>query len=142
MDSIEDWLIRPGGLAGHLRGLRRNAGLTGAQTARQLGWAPSKVSKIETGKQMPTDDDLFRWMDMCQASAVAQATLKTDRAVHSIAPGTNDLVHGCESLSIDDRCWHHGWCCDHDESSDDRSVPAGDSGPGRGAGTAVAGPPP
>ncbi|MET8278477.1 helix-turn-helix transcriptional regulator [Micromonospora sp. NPDC005174] len=77
MDSIEDWLRRPGGLAGHLRGLRRSAGLTGAQMARQLGWTQSKVSKIETGKQMPTDDDLDGWITICHASDVMSATLRT-----------------------------------------------------------------
>ncbi|MEV5765489.1 beta-N-acetylglucosaminidase domain-containing protein [Micromonospora sp. NPDC052213] len=56
-------------------------------------------------------------------------------------PGS-DLVHGCESLSIDDRCSCHGWRCDHDEPSNDRLVSAGDCGPGRGTGTTVAGPPP
>lgn len=77
VDSIEDWLRRPGGLAGHLRGLRRSAGLTGNQLARQLGWTQSKVSKIETGKQMPTEDDLSRWMEICQATDAARTTLMT-----------------------------------------------------------------
>lgn len=45
--------------------------------ARQLGWTQSKVSKIETGKQMPTDEDLDGWIAACQASDVARATLKT-----------------------------------------------------------------
>ncbi|KAB1116853.1 transcriptional regulator [Micromonospora aurantiaca] len=75
MDSIEDWLRRPGGLAGHLRELRRGAGLTGAEMARRLGWTQSKVSKIETGKQMPTDEDLFGWLATCDATDAARATL-------------------------------------------------------------------
>ncbi|MGQ5263311.1 helix-turn-helix domain-containing protein [Micromonospora sp. ZYX-F-536] len=49
---------------------------TGSRTARQLGWTQSKVSKVETGKQMPTDEDLDGWIDPCQASDVASATLK------------------------------------------------------------------
>ncbi|MFI7511812.1 helix-turn-helix domain-containing protein [Micromonospora aurantiaca] len=75
MDSIEDWLRRPGGLAGHLRDLRRGAGLTGAELARHLSWTQSKVSKIETGKQMPTDEDLSGWLTTCGATNAAKATL-------------------------------------------------------------------
>ncbi|WP_158273885.1 helix-turn-helix transcriptional regulator [Micromonospora sp. RP3T] len=75
MDSIEDWLRRPGGLAGHLRELRRGARLTGSELARQLGWTQSKVSKIETGKQMPTDEDLSDWLRTCGATDAAKATL-------------------------------------------------------------------
>ncbi|PSK65002.1 hypothetical protein B0E53_03040 [Micromonospora sp. MH33] len=75
MDSIEDWLRRPGGLAGHLRELRRGAQLTGAEMARRLGWTQSKVSKIETGKQMPSDEDLSGWLATCHASEASQATL-------------------------------------------------------------------
>ncbi|WP_018788572.1 helix-turn-helix transcriptional regulator [Micromonospora sp. CNB394] len=75
MDSIEDWLRRPGGLAGHLRDLRRGAGLTGAELARHLSWTQSKVSKIETGKQMPTDEDLSGWLTTCGATKATKATL-------------------------------------------------------------------
>lgn len=45
--------------------------------ARQLGWTQSKVSKIETGKQMPTDEDLDGWIAACHASDIASTTLKT-----------------------------------------------------------------
>ncbi|MEU3118526.1 helix-turn-helix transcriptional regulator [Micromonospora chalcea] len=75
MNSIEDWLRRPGGLAGHLRDLRRGAGFTGAELARRLSWTQSKVSKIETGKQMPTDEDLSGWLTTCDATNAAKATL-------------------------------------------------------------------
>ncbi|WP_170215120.1 helix-turn-helix domain-containing protein [Micromonospora aurantiaca] len=75
MDSIEDWLRRPGGLSGHLRDLRRGAGLTGAELARHLSWTQSKVSKIETGKQMPTDEDLSGWLTTCGATNATKATL-------------------------------------------------------------------
>jgi transcriptional regulator with XRE-family HTH domain len=67
--SIEDWLNRPGGLAWQLRDLRRTAGLTGTRIARDLGWTQSKISKIETGRQMPTEDDIEAWTRSCQASA-------------------------------------------------------------------------
>jgi len=43
---------------GELRAMRRRAGLTGDQIANQLGWSQPKVSKIETGKTMPTVADV------------------------------------------------------------------------------------
>ncbi|HEY0700318.1 MAG TPA: helix-turn-helix transcriptional regulator [Micromonospora sp.] len=39
------------GLGGELRQLRRASKLTGAAVARQLGWEPSKLSRMETGQQ-------------------------------------------------------------------------------------------
>jgi transcriptional regulator with XRE-family HTH domain len=47
---------------GHrLRDLRRDAGLTGVQLAERAGWHSSKVSKIEFGKQTPSEDDIRAW---------------------------------------------------------------------------------
>ena len=46
-----------------LQELRAEAGLTGRQLAEQLGWTQSKVSKLETGKQTPTADDLRAWAE-------------------------------------------------------------------------------
>ncbi|MET8430182.1 DUF5753 domain-containing protein [Nocardia sp. NPDC004860] len=48
-----------------LRSLRRRAGMTGAAVAERAGWPKSKVSKLETGQQLPTDEDLTLW---CQAT--------------------------------------------------------------------------
>uniref|UniRef100_UPI000A009AFA helix-turn-helix domain-containing protein n=1 Tax=Nocardia vaccinii TaxID=1822 RepID=UPI000A009AFA len=44
-----------------LRNLRKDAGLTGRQLAALAGWPGSKVSKIEYGRQVPTDDDVRVW---------------------------------------------------------------------------------
>ncbi|BCB80904.1 helix-turn-helix transcriptional regulator [Phytohabitans flavus] len=77
MNSIEDWLNRPGGLTERLRATRRAAGLTGTQLARDLGWPQSKVSKIETGKQMPADEDIGGWAEACRASEAVAAELVT-----------------------------------------------------------------
>jgi transcriptional regulator with XRE-family HTH domain len=47
---------------GHrLRDLRRDAGLNGRQLADLAGWHSSKVSKIEYGKQTPSEDDIRTW---------------------------------------------------------------------------------
>jgi len=56
-----DWLTRRGGLAERLRQLRATAGLTGEQLAAQAGWDRFKVSKIENGRQMPSDNDITTW---------------------------------------------------------------------------------
>lgn len=48
-------------LADRLRALRQDARLSGAALARNLEWQQSKVSKIETGKQLPTEEDVRAW---------------------------------------------------------------------------------
>ncbi|MGH3631154.1 MAG: helix-turn-helix domain-containing protein [Sciscionella sp.] len=46
----------------HLRQLREDAGLTGKQLARELGWNAPKVSKLENGNQTASQDDLDAWL--------------------------------------------------------------------------------
>lgn len=47
---------------GHrLRDMRKDAGLTGRELATLAGWHSSKVSKIEYGKQTPSEDDIRVW---------------------------------------------------------------------------------
>ncbi|MFH8385019.1 helix-turn-helix domain-containing protein [Kitasatospora sp. NPDC018058] len=46
-----------------LRELRAEGGLTGRQLAERLGWTQSKVSKLETGRQTATHDDLKAWAE-------------------------------------------------------------------------------
>jgi transcriptional regulator with XRE-family HTH domain len=48
-----------------LRDIRKDAGLTGRQLAMLAGWHSSKVSKIEYGKQTPSEDDLRVWCQHC-----------------------------------------------------------------------------
>src|SRR6516165_12385621 len=47
-------------LAGALREARKRAGLTGDRLAARCGISQSKVSKIETGKVLPTATDVER----------------------------------------------------------------------------------
>ncbi|MEU0339061.1 helix-turn-helix transcriptional regulator [Streptomyces bobili] len=44
--------------------------LTGTQLAQRLGWQQSKVSKLENGRQTPTDGDLRAWADATGQPAV------------------------------------------------------------------------
>ena len=63
-----------------LRELRRDAHLTGRQLADLNGWHPSKISKIEGGKQTPAEADLEAWARSCgQPGLVAEmiASLRT-----------------------------------------------------------------
>ncbi|WP_280397453.1 helix-turn-helix domain-containing protein [Nocardia carnea] len=48
-------------LGARLRELRRDSGLTGRKLAELAGWHESKTSKIEYGKQTPSEADLRAW---------------------------------------------------------------------------------
>lgn len=50
-------------LAQLLRSLREDSGYSGNQLARRLGWAQSKVSRIETARQLPSASDVERWIE-------------------------------------------------------------------------------
>jgi transcriptional regulator with XRE-family HTH domain len=52
-------------LGGRLRGIRVAAGLTQQDLARLAGWHSSKASRIEYGKQMPSEDDIKQWCRHC-----------------------------------------------------------------------------
>lgn len=81
MDSLQDWLTRPEGLATRLRALRAQAGLTGKGLADAQGWQQSKVSRIENGKQMPSDEDIEAWAAACgDDDAVAELLRLRDEA--------------------------------------------------------------
>lgn len=58
-------------LGERLRELRRLSGATGGQLAERLGagWGQSKVSKIETGRQLPTAADVEAWATATGADA-------------------------------------------------------------------------
>ncbi|MBV9026529.1 MAG: helix-turn-helix domain-containing protein [Streptomycetaceae bacterium] len=62
-------------LGKRLRELRTAAGLSGRQLAESLSWPPSKVSKLENGRQTPTDDDIRDWTRATGSEAEAEALL-------------------------------------------------------------------
>jgi len=61
VESLEEWLTKPEGVATRLRALRVQAGLSGKDLADANGWAQSKVSRIENGQQMPSAEDIQAW---------------------------------------------------------------------------------
>jgi transcriptional regulator with XRE-family HTH domain len=62
VNELEDWLNRPSRLADELKKLRRSAKLTGTQLANELGWAQSKVSRLERGIRIPSEIDILAWV--------------------------------------------------------------------------------
>jgi transcriptional regulator with XRE-family HTH domain len=51
-----------------LLGLRRRAGLSGAALASRLGTTQSRISRIETGRSVPSLDDVRAWVEATNAS--------------------------------------------------------------------------
>jgi transcriptional regulator with XRE-family HTH domain len=66
-----------------LRDIRRDAGLSSTQLATVNGWRPSKVSKIEHGRQTPTEADLSSWCAACQASGQLPDLIAAVRSVET-----------------------------------------------------------
>ncbi|MEV5752456.1 helix-turn-helix transcriptional regulator [Actinoallomurus sp. NPDC052308] len=64
-----------------LRELRQGARLTGKQLAELLDWPASKVSKLENGRQTPTDDDLLSW---AEAAGAQQEVAELLAALHTL----------------------------------------------------------
>jgi transcriptional regulator with XRE-family HTH domain len=50
-----------------LRDIRRDAGLSGIELAHLTCWQPSKINKIEHGRQTPSEEDLRVWCEHCRA---------------------------------------------------------------------------
>jgi transcriptional regulator with XRE-family HTH domain len=61
---------------GHrLRELRTAAKLSGRQLAELLSWPASKISKLENGRQTPSDDDIRAWTRATGGDAETEALL-------------------------------------------------------------------
>lgn len=58
-----------GGLGARLRTLREQAGMSGLQLARALGagWRQPKISRIENGQQLPSEDEVVAWAKAVRA---------------------------------------------------------------------------
>jgi transcriptional regulator with XRE-family HTH domain len=64
-----------------LRELRRDAHLTGRQLAVSQGWHPSKVSKVEGGKQTPSEADIEAWSVACVRPELAAELVASLRSL-------------------------------------------------------------
>jgi transcriptional regulator with XRE-family HTH domain len=75
--------------------MRRDAGLSGKDLAARLRWSPSKISKIETGRQTPSSEDLTDWTDAVGKSAELPELVEQVRALESFyAQWTRQLRPG------------------------------------------------
>ncbi|WP_371779146.1 helix-turn-helix domain-containing protein [Streptosporangium subroseum] len=71
-------------LGQRLREFRRNAGLTGYDLAELLDWQQPKVSKIENGKQTPTEDDILGWTRVTASEDQASDLLASLRTLETM----------------------------------------------------------
>ncbi|MFD6096839.1 helix-turn-helix domain-containing protein [Nocardiopsis flavescens] len=68
----------------NLRELRTDAGLTGAQLASLLGWSQPKISRLETGRQKPTGEDVRIWAQACGRHEAVEPISERLRALESM----------------------------------------------------------
>ncbi|MFI1731960.1 helix-turn-helix domain-containing protein [Streptomyces acidicola] len=54
-------------LAGRLREIRKDAGISGRELAVRCGWSESKSSRIENARTPPSDADITSWCRACAA---------------------------------------------------------------------------
>jgi transcriptional regulator with XRE-family HTH domain len=71
-------------LGQRLRDIRKDAGLTGRELATLTGWHSSKVSKIEYGKQTPSEDDIRLWCRHTKASNQVPDLIATVRNIEAM----------------------------------------------------------
>jgi transcriptional regulator with XRE-family HTH domain len=62
-------------LGRRLRELRQAADLSGRQLAESLSWPASKISKLENGRQTPSDDDIRAWARATDTESETEALL-------------------------------------------------------------------
>ncbi|MFI0482743.1 helix-turn-helix domain-containing protein [Actinomadura sp. 9N215] len=71
-------------LGTRLRDIRKDAGLTGLGLAGRAGWHSSKVSKIEHGKQNPTEDEIRTWYRLCGVDDQVGDLVATMRSIETM----------------------------------------------------------
>lgn len=70
---------------GHrLRDIRKDAGLTGRRMAALAGWHSSKISKIEYGRQTPSEEDIRIWCELTGVSDQVPDLIAAVRHIESM----------------------------------------------------------
>jgi transcriptional regulator with XRE-family HTH domain len=77
-----------------LRDIRRDAGLSGTELARLTGWQPSKITKIEHGRQTPSEDDLRVWCEHCGARDELPDLIATVRSIETQFAEWRRIIRG------------------------------------------------
>jgi len=70
-------------LGGRLREIRKDAELSGRALAALAGWHFTKVSKLESGRQNPSDADIRAWCEYCHAADQIPDLVATLRNIES-----------------------------------------------------------
>jgi hypothetical protein len=71
-------------LAERLRDIRMDAGLNGKALSDAAGWHPAKTTRIELGKQAPSEDDIRTWCGVCGAEREVPDLIAASRAADSM----------------------------------------------------------
>lgn len=66
-----------------LREIRKEAGLTGRALAEAVGWHYTKVSRVETGGQTPSEQGIRAWCVACDAEDQISDLVATVRTIYS-----------------------------------------------------------
>lgn len=66
-------------LAGRLRDIRMDAGISGRELAVRCGWSESKSSRVENAKTPPSDADIKAWCRACGAEDQAADLIAANR---------------------------------------------------------------
>jgi transcriptional regulator with XRE-family HTH domain len=77
-----------------LRDIRRDAGLSGTELARLSGWQPSKITKIEHGRQTPSEEDLRAWCEHCRALAELPDLVAAVRSIETQFSEWRRIIRG------------------------------------------------
>src|SRR5205823_3300634 len=78
-----------------LRDIRKDAGLSGVALAALAGWRSSKISKIEYGKQTPSEEDIRVWCGYTGAEDQIADLIATARHVEAMyVENRRLLAHG------------------------------------------------
>lgn len=71
-------------IAGRLREIRLDAGITARELAVRCGWSESKSSRIEHAKTPPSDADIRSWCAACNAPGQADDLIAANRQADSM----------------------------------------------------------
>ncbi|GAA0348792.1 helix-turn-helix transcriptional regulator [Streptomyces turgidiscabies] len=71
-------------VAGRLKELRADAGITGPELAGRCGWSHPKTYRIEGARTPPSADDIRRWCEACGATGQADDIIAQSRNAESM----------------------------------------------------------
>lgn len=79
-------------LAARLRALRKATGISGNRFATRIGWAQSRLSRVELAKQLPNKDDIRAWVHATNNDPATEQELldllrraQTEHEAHRVA---------------------------------------------------------